>query len=311
MHPLPRCQSDHDAAAPIPPCQPSRAWSFPSTPEVSISITNENWRGKSDRTERRRIQNRLNQRAYRERHRKTPPRDEFVLVKSESDPEESFFARQMTAPPTSSPWQAASAAASGSPAPSKSFLDETPSSTFAEAQPFKQESLEQIIGEPDRDELGATINRNVMQAATENAQSLGIEIAAVRYGIRALTDQSLQAYDMPASLAPLQLQYCIPHDQLIDIIPHCRFRYNVLEALAARRLDVESLTRSIRRSGLIVSVQGRRGRDGLVAWGRPDDFRDWEISEAFYLVWREFLEGCEDWIESTNNWRRSRGEAEW
>jgi len=38
-------------------------------PGIRITTTNENWRGKNDPAERRRIQNRLNQRAFRERQR--------------------------------------------------------------------------------------------------------------------------------------------------------------------------------------------------------------------------------------------------
>ncbi|KAK3074519.1 hypothetical protein LTR53_003001 [Teratosphaeriaceae sp. CCFEE 6253] len=73
MYSFSEYQSDLDHIGPVPPGQHARASSFPGTPEISIAIINENWRGKSDWTERRRIQNRLNQRAFRERHRKTPP----------------------------------------------------------------------------------------------------------------------------------------------------------------------------------------------------------------------------------------------
>ncbi|KAK3074518.1 hypothetical protein LTR53_003000 [Teratosphaeriaceae sp. CCFEE 6253] len=231
-----------------------------------------------------------------------------------SAPTSEYVSSRTESPAAGSPWEHAAIPTSGGGGSFQSPLDLSlgPSSApSAVASPFVQETLESIIGEPETDELGATINRNVIQAALENAQNLGIDDSAIQYGNSATTDSSLQGYELAPALAPLQLQYCVLHDQLIDAIPHLRFRYNVLKALAAHRLDVESLIRSIRRSGMIVSVQGRRGRDGLVAWGRPDDFRDWEISEAFYLVWRQFLDGCEDWIESTNVWRRSRGESAW
>jgi hypothetical protein len=51
-----------------PSCRPCHQhhWSIP--PFVSYQSINENWRGKSDPIRRRCIQDRLNQRAFRERH---------------------------------------------------------------------------------------------------------------------------------------------------------------------------------------------------------------------------------------------------
>jgi hypothetical protein len=43
--------------------------SGPGIPIATVMTANENWRGKNDPAERRRIQNRLNQRAFRERQR--------------------------------------------------------------------------------------------------------------------------------------------------------------------------------------------------------------------------------------------------
>ena len=53
----------------LPPKPPGRTPPVMTDPGFRITTTNENWRGKNDPAERRRIQNRINQRAFRERQR--------------------------------------------------------------------------------------------------------------------------------------------------------------------------------------------------------------------------------------------------
>lgn len=46
----------------------------------------------------------------------------------------------------------------------------------------------------------------------------------------------------------------------------------------------------------------------LLVWGEPSDPRSWEITEEFLKKWPSVVRGLPELIESTNHWRRKRGE---
>jgi hypothetical protein len=54
---------------------------------------------------------------------------------------------------------------------------------------------------------------------------------------------------------------------------------------------------------------GLNGRTGLIAWGEPWLQESWEIEEAFARKYKDFFNGCEELLESTNHWRAGRGEG--
>jgi predicted Fe-S protein YdhL (DUF1289 family) len=240
-----------------------------------IRVESDDWSGKSAE-ERRRIQNRLNQRAHRQRQRQTqtPERGDS------SDPQDG---------------RAGKASTTSSPGDSRS----TPSPT---------ERSSRTSGGAAADELAKTINLNVVQAVFANLRVLGIDPTALRPGNNITTPRptTTQQTDVSLNLAPIKLQYQVPHDPIIDAIPHARFRFNVLRAVATGQLDPSSLSAGLRRSGAVASVAGRPMRMGVIVWGSPDDFRNWELSEGFVITWGALLEGCEDWIEATNARRRQR-----
>lgn len=244
-----------------------------------FQIMNENWRGKTDPLERRRIQNRLNQRAFRERQR-------FAGTGQQTDSE---------------------------PSPSESNDDEI-EPTFAPTRPnsgqrssYPSPSVAEASGAKG-DELGQTINRNVMQAVVANCRYLGIDTQALRSGNPITTPQQTKGA-MPASLVPIKQQHAVPHDPFIDAIPHPRFRYNVLRYIASRQIDTQRLSACLRRSGTLSTVGGKQMRDGLIVWSNPESIQNWELSEAFVTNWDRLLEGCEDWIEASNWWRQQRRES--
>lgn len=51
------------------------------------------------------------------------------------------------------------------------------------------------------------------------------------------------------------------------------------------------------------------GRTGLIVWSDPWLEGSWEVEEGFARKYGAMLVGCRGLIESTNYWRRSRGEA--
>ena len=297
-------------------------------PGIRITTTNKNWRGKNDPAERRRIQNRLNQRAFRERQRSgearksTSPQkevqsdeegkddddekkgsdgddddddddedeDEDSTSEDEDDEDDDDDAQQ------SNP---------GSPPPGPA------------ARPHFNGQVSQAACTPATsvpssdnpwDELAQLINRNFMQAVTANAEHLGINATALRAGTATSTPRLRNTDNLPPTLKPVEVQHQLPHDPLIDTIPHSRLRFNILRAIATGNLDAARFSASLRRSGAVINVQGEARRSGLIVWNFPENLASWELSEGFVMVFGFLLEGCEDFITATNVWRTRRGE---
>ena len=241
-----------------------------------VSTANENWRGKNDPTERRRIQNRLNQRAFRQRQR---------------DGE--------------SPKQYKPRTASLSSQQDDSEDDDEDDSP--QPEPSRASSARYSETEKECDELAQLINRNFMAAALANAQHIGIDGRALQAGT-ALKTPRIANRQIPAALVPVEPQYQMAHDPVIDTIPHPRLRYNIMRAIATRQLDANEFSKSIRSSGALQDVNGSRQRGGVVVWSSPEQVASWELSEAFVRKWTFLLSGCEDLIAATNAWRGKRGE---
>lgn len=296
-----------------------------------ITTTNENWRGKNDPAERRRIQNRLNQRAFRERQRsgeatkQCSPQGDSTGSKSpenkpifdgedddekdrddeddeESDSEEDDDSDEEGDDDQDDDEDVAEQSNPGSPPPSATQPHFTGQVSRVACSPSTPST------ENPWDELAQLINRNFMQAATANAQRLGLNLVSLRAGTAASTPRPRNAANLPASLRPIEVQHQLPHDPIIDTIPHPRLRFNILRAIATGNLDASRFSACLRRSGAVVNVQGEPRRSGLVVWNHPDQLASWELSEAFVLLWGFLLEGCEDFVSATNVWRTRRGE---
>lgn len=155
------------------------------------------------------------------------------------------------------------------------------------------------------DELGQLINRNFVAAVVANANLLGLDFTALRTGIPVFTPQSA-INNLPPDLEPIPLQRQVPHDVILDTIPHMGLRSNILNAVARDQLDTAALSREIRASGALDN-DGARG--GLIVGGFAPQMSSWELSEGFVRRWIDvLLEGCDDLIEATNRWRTGRGE---
>lgn len=288
---------------------------MPDNSSVRITTTNENWRGKNDPAERRRIQNRLNQRAFRERQRAGETARQYrprsvsthmspiASPKEHSEPEDDGEEDSDEDSDDDDDSEEDDDEAASSPQTSASAR--TASSTASTSNTSANQPW---------DELARTINRNFMQAAVTNAQTLGLDLASLRSGAAVATPKARSA-NIPATLTPIELQQKFPHDPIIDVIPHPRLRYNILRAIATKQIDATQFNAYLRRSGAVITLQGEPRRGGLVVWSSqspdltPASLMAWELSEAFVLLYgRVLLEGCEDFIVATNVWRTRRGE---
>jgi hypothetical protein len=112
--------------------------------------------------------------------------------------------------------------------------------------------------------------------------------------------------EMPESLYPTLLQRTIPHEEWIDIIPHPRWRDNLL--LAIGTFDEGALW-SDTIGGLFEGFPDSEVEHrGIIAWSPPWHFSGYEVTEGFLRRWGWSFKGCEDALETTNMWRSKRGE---
>ena len=264
----------------------------PTIPIATVMTANENWRGKNDPAERRRIQNRLNQRAFRERQRAGESPKQYKPRSMSSASQQDSSEDEADSPQ------------SGASLPSPTLEGRAVSETLGEQSTR--------ITDPQTgrvwDELGQLINRNFLAAAVTNAQHLGIDLSALRAGTPMRTPRNVDL-QVPASLTPVELQYQVAHDPIIDTIPHARLRFNILRGIATGQVDASTFSKCLRASGALEPCNGNWQRGGVVVWSTPEQMASWELSEPFIRRWWAFLlEGCEDLLAATNAWRSRRGE---
>lgn len=276
--------------------QPRQSSASTSPPAIPIAtVINENWRGKNDPAERRRIQNRLNQRAFRQRQRAGEQSKQYKPRSTSSASDD----------------QQDESASSEDEGESPEAKHTTPFKQYGASAATASSTGERPEGMRDPqgrvwDELAQLINRNFMSAVVSNAQQLGIDVGALRSTTPSMTPRS--GSQVPGSLKPVELQHQVAHDPVIDTIPHPRLRFNILSSLARGQLDAAAFSRCVRGSGALEEANGNWQRSGLVVWTCPETIESWELSESFVKRWAALLRGCEDLIAATNAWRSRRGE---
>ncbi|PCD31378.1 hypothetical protein AU210_011033 [Fusarium oxysporum f. sp. radicis-cucumerinum] len=144
--------------------------------------------------------------------------------------------------------------------------------------------------------------------------------------------------NIPSSLAPTILQQTQYHFPWINIMPFARLRDNLIRREGRfdnfelwRDLvgDLMSYTAAPWQRGTPFSFsasipeteQSRgfilenyidtdeltAGRNGLIIWGEPHDMKSWEATPGFLTKWSWAVEGCDELVEVSNRWRIRRG----
>ncbi|KAJ5928772.1 hypothetical protein N7466_007728 [Penicillium verhagenii] len=138
---------------------------------------------------------------------------------------------------------------------------------------------------------------------------------------------------VPGSLAPTQSQMRMIHSTWINTIPFPAMRDNLIKwegsfNHAEFAMDVVGyLMDSIlfpQPEGSFVTELAREGqsiieevdqddeitahRNGIIIWGEPHRIDSWEATPGFLRKYAWAMQGCDEWIESSNRWRRIRGE---
>lgn len=170
---------------------------------------------------------------------------------------------------------------------------------LAQLQKEIQRSLANNLHSPSL--LLSVTQFNTIHAACTNAATFGLTIDILRQDIASqfniLGPWSLH---LPPSLQPTSSQKDVLHHPWIDLIPIISLRTAMLKAMDL--YDEDELCEDI--YGLCDSPK----EVGLISWGEAWDPMAYEVTKSFIWKWSWILKDCPDLMESTNYWRRKRGE---
>lgn len=162
---------------------------------------------------------------------------------------------------------------------------------------------------PGADQLLTLSKVNVFRAFTTIMHMIGIPPSPGWMNDDAISMFSahgpvIREYDsLPLSLQPTSLQKTIAHHPWLDFFPIPKMRDNLVRAKDG--WDDEALCLDI--MGFWDSSQGSSDCS-LLVWGDPLIPENWEVTEEFLRKWPWVVRGCPEILQSTNNWRRKRGD---
>ncbi|KAF2188809.1 hypothetical protein K469DRAFT_564218, partial [Zopfia rhizophila CBS 207.26] len=249
----------------------------------------DNWTGKTDAKERRKLQNRLHQRAWR----KAP----FLGYPIPSNPHDLITQNTRSSKPVPSP----------SPPPPHAkpsllippviaYLPPNSPPTSAPAFKFPLSPDYYLI---------TLIQYNVLRAILTNLSIVSL-LHTVPSQCRAALNISLlpRPTSIPPSLQPTPLQLSTLHDPWIDSVPSAQLRDNLI--VTREMWDEDGLCNDL-LGGLYEGYDDIKEK-GIIVWGEPWCERSWEVTEGFVEKWGFLLKGCGSLIGATNRWREERGE---
>lgn len=303
------------------------------------------WRGTTDPGIRRRVQNRLNQRAYRRRRRQMLGTPDKIRDKATGTTASTFcisatrFLGQIHSDCPGSVLNRTNTIGGDENTQDKSRFAHTqreihqqclnrkhratpatrtssapwftnPAAVFAQFQELK---LGRHAGRlPSNDHLLCLMQFNVMRAFGTISSIIGLspsnlldDDASSPFFTHAHVPQLL----LPTSLAPTALQKSTPHHPWLDILPFPQMRDNLLRLESDASTDIEK--RHYDADSLchwMVGLDSSQREAGLILWGDPWNLFSWEVTADFFQEWGWTLEGCVELFRSTNYWRAKRGE---
>ncbi|KAJ5794060.1 hypothetical protein N7457_000659 [Penicillium paradoxum] len=264
---------------------PDKSLALDDTPSDDSSVP-------SDPATRRRLQNRLNQRASRKRKalfsktHHNPQDQKWVVYVKESD----ILRKTRAIEETSShqneenPWH----------------LNQIQRNHFMTK--FHACGLHMIKNPALSPNLTLCDTRyNMLCAIFTNANFMGLTFDLLNEDIASQFNLvGPSTLHLPASLCPSQKQKNIIHHPWIDLIPMLSLRESVLDRVEV--LDEEELCDDL------YGVCASSGQSGLRIWGESWDPSAYEASETVIQKWSWMVQECPDLIKSSNYWRKQRGE---
>ncbi|RVX70023.1 hypothetical protein B0A52_06194 [Exophiala mesophila] len=299
----------------------------------NVHSINEEWSGITDPVLRRKLQNRLNQRAARKRKAESALATGGASTRSHASDPPLSGARE----PSGTDLQVFRARDWVS---TSDLLDKTNNSAFTSLRDrwrhhwFESADrtgpsvvFDAALGAGDNgvdcswgytlpaDHLLTLVYYNVYRALVANIAVLGLDLNLMYTEDypSPFTPMSPTATSfirrLPACLQPTPLQKSIDHHPQWDLLPDHVIRDNLL-LFPLEELDDDELCFDMLGGDM---PEGRddtaQGPSGFIVWGEPWDVNSWEVTEYFARKWPKLLKNAVDTLQSTNRWRLSRGEA--
>ncbi|KAH8820657.1 hypothetical protein F5884DRAFT_661859 [Xylogone sp. PMI_703] len=282
--------------------------------QSNIACTQDDWTGISSPAARRRLQNRINQRAYPGRRKAREvvpgPVGDPAGAKSEMHDHTSTDDRR----PVDDFWRLFSSVTSNFKL--DYGVDYSRLITIARwCANRPQEAVSEfeklgrmnnyIFGAPTADHLLVVVKFNIFRALLLNMETLDIPVDAIESDDAVspfvTTSQKMLAMRLPSALQPTKSQMEVEHHPWIDMIPIPRMRDNIIRA--GHSFDEMELC-----GDFVGFFSGSRIEKSVIIWGESWDPDGWEITEDFVRRWSWTVRGCHELFASTNRWRARRGE---
>ncbi|KAH8592137.1 hypothetical protein B0O99DRAFT_654048 [Bisporella sp. PMI_857] len=244
----------------------------------------DDWTGTTNRLERRKRQNRLSQRAYRNRHQQKQPDPTSLDPDCASNKQLVRFHGCSLLPTIK---------------------------RREEAQLLAQQMYHNYrSGMLRHGYLSLVTKLNILDAISHNAAALGFTVEGL------CCDELISPFNLhgpepaegavfrscPPTLRPTLIQRTMIHHPWIDLFPIPHFRDNVLIATNAGMLDEDELCADLLR------IREDNDAAQLIVWAGSWDIQGWEASVPFLKKWGWLMRGCLELCRATNEWRDRRGE---
>lgn len=292
------------------------------------------WRGTANPDLRRRVQNRLNQRAYRQRRRRmlgVPEKTSSRAVDERISPAQCLV--QDEAPcPTEARTVRCRAREEDTSLSDRSLANcshntdariKTTAPWYTDPASVAAQFRALKLGRhakpsPSSDHLLWIMQFNIMRAFGTITSILGLSPTDLLEDdtlspfspslARETSARHLHHIPIPESISPTGLQKSTPHHPWIDILPFPQMRDNLLRleagsstAVRKHQYDADSICH------WMVGLDASQKESGLILWGEPWDVAAWEVTADFLREWGWTLDGCFELFRSTNHWRKKRG----
>ncbi|ETS79956.1 hypothetical protein PFICI_07485 [Pestalotiopsis fici W106-1] len=278
----------------------------PMSQQNNVRKPEDDWTGITSAAERRKLQNRLSQRRYRQARARTKKETQTPPTPPECSASTTSAQRNLAVK-----FRGLANAVNHHDNTHNSLLDKMgPSVLRKMADEFEiMMQRDFLLGSPRVDLVLTLIQFNVFRALLSNTQSLGWDFQWLEceepdspWTAAVNNEDATSTYSScPLSLQPTDMQRKVRHHPWIDLWPIPKMRDNLL--LAAGLYDEDELCNVLLEFKDIPNEQS-----GLLVWGEPWDSASWEVSATFVRHWAWAIQGCDELQASTNRWRIARGE---
>ncbi|OJI86338.1 hypothetical protein ASPTUDRAFT_63799 [Aspergillus tubingensis CBS 134.48] len=267
------------------------------SPQERVSRLNENWAGITDAALRKKLQNRINQRALPlSGARKRDKKRALIAQQQAKSNDKRHYALILPRPDPDSANQG-----------TRKLLLPRPTSlsgAVAMMMSFHAAAYERYYAaDPCLDHLLTLSKMNVLRAFVDIMGVLGWDIHAIEDNetVSPFTGWNLQQQDketsIPLNLLPTTTQCSVPHHPWFDCFPFPQMRDNLITA--GEGFDDCELCEDM--------MDPTNGDIGIMVWGDPWLPQSWEVSELFVQKWAWVMKGCQELLVSSNYWRARRG----